>query len=95
MDELDTGFRSLVDLNLNSDGTLLASNWFGDVVLTDTAFSTVSSFSVGSGLTYSGFVTAAAAVPEPPMLMIFMFGLLLISWHRMNMGNTNKRMVRR
>lgn len=71
-----TGIRSLNELNLRSDGMLLAANRFGEVVLTDTAFSFARTFDAGSGQGYATFVTIP--VPEPVAESIALI-LLVIS----------------
>ena len=68
LEEFATGFNNLRELNLRSDGVLVASSRRGDIVVTDIDFSFRSTFSLGSGVTYSGFVTSS--VPEPASLPI-------------------------
>lgn len=73
-----TGTRNLLDLDLHPDGTLIAGSWHGDVVITDTTLSSVTSLrpnSVGSGDTT--YVAFATNIPEPASATVLVIGALL------------------
>lgn len=72
-DVLGTTTSNLLDIDLSSTGLLAVGSRFGNVVITDTEFSTFSIFSAGSDLTYVGFVSTP--IPIPSGLWLFMSGI--------------------
>jgi len=75
LESASTGARNLLDIDLHSDGTLIAGSRFGDVVVTNTSLESITRFSVGSGLTYVGF----AEVPEPTTFFSMIIGFAMFS----------------
>jgi hypothetical protein len=62
---LDVGTSGLIDIDLDTDGTLILGTEFGQVVVTDENFSTLSSFDTGTGLpTFVGFKGAFTIPPK-------------------------------
>jgi len=70
LNTLDSGVSSLTDIDLNDNNQLLAGSRSGDVILTDTAFSTPTSFSVGSNDTIHVAFVETLTVPEPGSLTL-------------------------
>ena len=74
--EITTGFTGLTGLELSNSGELLTASNGGEVILTNTSFSQLSSFSVGSQITtFDAFVTPPTVVPEPASLTLMAIGL--------------------
>lgn len=77
VNELSIGV-SPTDLNLRGDGVLAVGGRFGEVVITDTSLSSFTTFDVGDGVVFVGFV-APPQVPEPSstiaILSLGLFGL--------------------
>ena len=73
---ISTGFTGLTGLEVSNSGQLLTASNGGEVILTNTSFSQLSSFSVGSQITtFDAFVTPSTAVPEPTSLTLMAIGL--------------------
>ncbi len=75
---INTGFTDLTGLQLSNSGQLLTASSNGEVILTNTTFSQLSSFSVGSQITtFDAFVTppTVSSVPEPASLTLMLIGL--------------------
>jgi hypothetical protein len=75
---ISTGFTSLNGLELSNTGQLLTASSNGEVILTNTSFSQLSSFSVGSQITtFDAFVTppTVESIPEPATLTLMTIGL--------------------
>jgi PEP-CTERM motif len=73
-----TGFRDLTGLQLSNSGQLLTASSEGEVILSNTSFSQLTSFSVGSQITtFDAFVTppTVSSVPEPASLTLMAIGL--------------------
>lgn len=78
-----TGFSDLNGLKLSNSGQLLTASSDGEVILTNTSFSQLSSFSVGSQITtFDAFVTppTVASVPEPASLTLMAIGLGVVAF---------------
>jgi PEP-CTERM motif len=78
-----TGFTGLTGLELSNSGELLTSSNGGEVIMTNTSFSQLSSFSVGSQITtFDTFVTpqAIGSVPEPASLTLLAIGLGVVAF---------------
>ncbi|MEZ6072969.1 MAG: PEP-CTERM sorting domain-containing protein [Pirellulales bacterium] len=71
--DIYTGANGHVDINMRSDGMLIAGSLSGDVVVTNTNFSSISTFNVGSHA-YTAFVETP--IPEPTTLTLAALGLL-------------------
>ena len=81
--EISTGFTGLTGLELSNTGELLTASNGGEVIMTNTNFSQLSSFSVGSQITtFDTFVTplAIGAVPEPASLTLMAIGLGVVAF---------------
>lgn len=76
LDVFGTTASNLLDIDLSDTGQLVLGGRFGDVVVTDTEFSTFSKFSVGGGLAYVSFVPTP--VPVPAGIWLFMSGIGLL-----------------
>ena len=75
---ISTGFADLTGLELSNSGQLLTASSDGEVIMTNTSFSSLTSFSVGSQITtFDAFVTppTVASVPEPASLTLMAIGL--------------------
>jgi hypothetical protein len=73
-----TGFTDLTGLEISNSGQLLTDSKSGEVIMTNTSFSQLTSFSVGSEMTtFDTFVTppTVASVPEPASLTLVAMGL--------------------
>jgi hypothetical protein len=73
-----TGFTDLTGLEISNSGELLTASNKGEVIMTNTSFSQLTSFSVGSELTtFDTFVTPPTVVgaPEPASLTLVAMGL--------------------
>jgi hypothetical protein len=80
---INTGFTGLTGLELSNSGELLTSSNGGEVIMTNTSFSQLSSFSVGSQITtIDTFVTpqAIGSVPEPASLTLLAIGLGVVAF---------------
>jgi hypothetical protein len=78
-----TGFAGLTGLELSNSGQLLTASNTGEVILTNTSFSSLTSFSVGSQFTtFDAFVTppTVAPVPEPAGLTLMAIGLGFVAF---------------
>jgi hypothetical protein len=79
-----TGFTGLTGLELSNSGELLTASNGGEVIMTNTSFSQLSSFSVGSQITtFDAFVTpptVLAPVPEPASLTLMAIGLSVVAF---------------
>jgi hypothetical protein len=79
-----TGFTGLTGLELSNSGELLTASNGGEVIMTNTSFSQLSSFSVGSEITtFDAFVTpptVLAPVPEPASLTLMAIGLSVVAF---------------
>ena len=81
--EISTGFTGLTGLELSNSGELLTASNGGEVIMTNTSFSSLSSFSVGSQITtFDAFVTppTVAMVPEPASLILMGIGLGVVAF---------------
>lgn len=79
-----TGFNNLTDIDIDSNGRLLAGSRFGNVVLTDTTLNTQTTFTDSSGgIIFVAFATplAIATVPEPGSILYGLgaFGIMGLS----------------
>ncbi len=75
---ISTGFTGLTGLEIANSGELLTASNKGEVIMTNTSFSHLTSFSVGSELTtFDTFVTPPTVVgaPEPASLTLVAMGL--------------------
>ncbi len=73
---ISTGFTGLTGLEVSNSGQLLTASSNGEVILTNTSFSQLTSFSVGSQITtFDTFVTPFSSVPEPASLTLVAIGL--------------------
>jgi PEP-CTERM motif len=78
---ISTGFTGLTGLELNNAGQLLTSSNGGEVIMTNTSFTQLSSFSVGSQITtFDAFVTPPSVVPEPASLTLMAIGLGVVAF---------------
>jgi PEP-CTERM motif len=78
---ISTGFTGLTGLELSNSGELLTASNGGEVILTNTSFSQLSSFSVGSQITtFDAFVTPPTMVPEPASLTLMAIGLGVVAF---------------
>jgi len=80
---ISTGFTGLTGLELSNSGQLLTASNDGEVIITNTSFSQLSSFSVGSQITtFDAFVTppTAGTVPEPASLTLMAVGLGVVAF---------------
>ncbi len=81
--EISTGFTGLNGLELLNSGELLTASNGGEVIMTNTSFSQLSSFSVGSQITtFDAFVTSplVSSVPEPASVMLMAIGLGVVAF---------------
>jgi PEP-CTERM motif len=79
--EISTGFTDLTGLQINNSGQLLTASSNGEVIMTNTSFSQLSSFSVGSQFTtFDTFVTPPSVVPEPASLTLMAIGLGVVAF---------------
>jgi len=75
---ISTGFTDLTGLEISNSGQLLTDSSKGEVIITNTSFSQLTTFSVGSELTtFDTFVTPPTVVsaPEPASLTLVAMGL--------------------
>jgi hypothetical protein len=81
---IPSGANDLTDIDLAANGEIVVGSRFGDVILTDSALSTPSAFSVGSSPTFVSFTEPAHPVPEPKTLTLLASGLLagFFFWRR-------------
>jgi hypothetical protein len=80
---ISTGFTDLTGLQISNSGQLLTASSNGEVIMTNTSFSQLSSFSVGSQITtFDTFVTppTVASVPEPASLTLMAMGLGFVAF---------------
>ncbi len=81
--EISTGFTGLTGLEISNSGQLLTASNGGEVILTNTSFSQLTSFSVGSQITtFDAFVTppTVPSVPEPASLTLVAIGLGVVAF---------------
>jgi hypothetical protein len=77
-----TGYTDLTGLELSNSGQLLTASENGEVIPSNTNFSSLSAFSVGSQITtFDAFVAppTVASVPEPGTLMLLAIGLGVVA----------------
>jgi hypothetical protein len=72
---INTRVSNLLEINLRTDGRIVAGNRFGEVVVTDLSFSFVSTFNVGTGLVYTAFVYP---LPEPSAGALLFMGVAMM-----------------
>jgi hypothetical protein len=77
LNHISTGFTDLNGLQLSNSGQLLTADGFGNIILTNTSFSQLTSFSVGAQFTtFAAFVTPpTVGVPEPSSLVLMGVGV--------------------
>ena len=78
-----TGFTDLTGLQISNSGQLLTASDTGEVILTNTNFSQLSYFCVGSQITtFDSFVTplSVTSVPEPASLTLMAIGLGVVAF---------------
>ena len=79
LDQFNTTFGNLIDIDLSENGLLAVGGRFGEVAITDINFSTFNAFSIGSGgVTYLTFVPTTIPEPNSAALLIGCSGLFLM-----------------
>ncbi len=80
---ISTGFTDLNGLELSNSGALLTASSNGEVIMSNTSLSQLTSFSVGSQITtFDAFVTppTTQSVPEPASLTLMAIGLGVVAF---------------